>query len=53
MSSDKRISIMQSEIIKAMQESLTGSVTFHFNAGILMSVHKTSHVKTSVDDMDT
>lgn len=45
-----RLSIIQSEIIKAMQESLTGDLSFHFNNGILQCVQKTFRVKTTIDE---
>lgn len=49
MKNDKRLSIIQSEIIKAMQESLTGNLAFHFNNGILQCVQKTLRITNNID----
>lgn len=50
MNAEQRLMWIQSEVIKAMQEGLNGSITFHFSQGIVQSRQKSSNEKMSIDE---
>lgn len=49
MNAEQRALWAQSEIIKAMQEGLRGSITFHFDNGLLVSRQKVGNDKPDID----
>lgn len=50
MNAEQRLNWARDELLRAMQENLRGSVTFHFNNGILEGCQKTSNKKVNIDE---
>lgn len=50
MNAEQRLKWAQDKLIRAMADNLRGSVTFHFNDGVLTTCQKISNEKADVDD---
>lgn len=50
MNAEKRLSWAMNEIVRAMADNLRGSITFHFNEGVLVSSQKQSNSNPVLDE---
>lgn len=50
MNAEQRIKWATDRLIRAMTENLRGSITFHFNEGILTTCQKVSNEKADIDE---
>lgn len=50
MNAEQRLNWAKEKLVRAMVENLRGSVTFHFNEGVLVTCQKVSNEKADVDE---
>lgn len=50
MNAEQRLEWAKDKLIRAMMENLRGSITFHFNEGVLVTCQKVSNEKVDVDE---